>query len=129
MVDSSSPGAELVCKLGDEGGELGGRGEGRQVGHHGLLLLQAHHHLLHTNQLGGLEWDTLLVHITYNNKHNAPPPLTLVVMKLTHLPQVIPSTCTLATPRLPPGPGRAMAGLSTEAENLAGLQLVIWSAT
>ena len=55
--------------------------------------------------------------------------LTLVVMKLTHLPQVIPSTCTLATPRLPPGPGRAMAGLSTEAENLAGLQLVIWSAT
>ena len=74
MVDSSSPGAELVRKLADEGGELGGRGEGRQVGHHGLLLLQAHHHLLHTNQLGGLESDTLLVHITYNKKQRTTSP-------------------------------------------------------
>ena len=43
-------------------------------------------------------------------------------MKLTHLPQVMPITCILAVALLrPPGP-LPLAGVITEALNLAGLQ-------
>ena len=53
---------------------------------------------------------------------------TFVVMKLTHLPQVIPVTCILAVALLRPpdplllAPLAPPAGVITEAENLAGLQ-------
>ena len=53
---------------------------------------------------------------------------TFVVMKLTHLPHVIPVTCILAVALLRPPDPLALAplappaGVITEAENLAGLQ-------
>ena len=44
-------------------------------------------------------------------------------MKLTHLPHVMPITCILAVALLRPPDPLPLAGVITEALNLAGLQL------